>query len=228
MWRYARYMLYILVVGWIIVGVGYGQIPDPLTTHFGLDGQPDGWAPKTLVNTFGFVALGLGIMLLAYIFTGLVIRGTQRSGSMGTGKPSQAELTKLRDEGEATVVVTGILLTCVAAVLEVLLVVALFGVLQGPGMTVLVVVGLIIAFVAPAYWGEKRMRTLRKKYPDDEYFAHLKGGMFYYDPEDKRAMVTRRNGMSTQVNFASAGGKAVVVVLIAVIVGTIAAIAWGA
>ena len=58
---------------------------------------------------------------------------------------------------------------------------------------------------------------------DDEYWI---GGMIYYNPNDKRAMVEKHAGIGTTVNFAHPVGKITAVFLAISIVVTILSIVW--
>ncbi|WP_448519407.1 SdpI family protein, partial [Rhodoflexus sp.] len=61
----------LLIVAPLIYGLWlYPQLPDPMPIHFGLNGQPDGFAKKSLFYIFLLPAINAG----SYFFTKLLIQ----------------------------------------------------------------------------------------------------------------------------------------------------------
>lgn len=49
------------------------HLPDTIPTHFGLRGEPDGWAPKTIFSVFGIPLIGAGTLALMCVVASLRI-----------------------------------------------------------------------------------------------------------------------------------------------------------
>jgi uncharacterized membrane protein len=80
--------------------------------------------------------------------------------------------------------------------------------------------------IVPIFLAHNKIRAERNRFlrlinevmytDDDQYWG--KGAMFYYNPNDNRAMVEKRMGYGMTVNMAKAGGKATVVSIILIVV----------
>jgi len=58
-------IVFILLVMGIILGfaISYPRLPERMASHFGMDGRPNGWQPKSVFTIFFFGALGIACVV---------------------------------------------------------------------------------------------------------------------------------------------------------------------
>lgn len=61
-----NWMLLALLVGFAIWA--WPRLPDQIPTHFGIQGTPDAWSPKTLGHWFSIPAVALALVALIWFF----------------------------------------------------------------------------------------------------------------------------------------------------------------
>ena len=100
----------------------------------------------------------------------------------------------------------------------------LFSLNKGLGVALFVTITVFICVIALQM--EMKMRQLQEKltassgkedYVDDD--EHWIGGIFYYNPNDRRSIVNHRIGLNTTVNLASGLGKVMIVMSIVLLLG---------
>ena len=154
-------------------------LPDPIPTHFDLQGRANGWTPKAV---FPWLCFGLP----AFIWVTLLL-----SGRVFIGSDQDPEGRK----SAALLPLRGLLPTGALALMGAVALIPRFG--QG------VLVGMVALFLALLVLGiALAARRLKALAPNDGQAALYVWGMFHVNPEDPRLWVPKRLGLGWTLNFA--------------------------
>ena len=66
----------------------YPTLPDPLPVHFGVSGEPDGWAAKSVWSVFGVLIIGAAVVILLTVLSVFAARYSARVQSDDTAEQS--------------------------------------------------------------------------------------------------------------------------------------------
>lgn len=204
------FLLLALAAGWL--AVHYGEIPDPLVTHWNLHFEPDGWSAKSLPVVFGVPAFGAVLCaIMVLVSLGLLYRARPVEG----GEEARAAEWRRRYASLQILLMANYLIALLDAV------VSLFPLAQTPArvrvlLGVAAVLGVAgpLAFllwigvrVAPLYLGKGPGRgpgSLRRAAADGKAGGeeHWKLGLAYYNPDDPAIFVEKHLGIGYTLNFA--------------------------
>ncbi len=156
----------------------WDRLPDPLPTHFGLNGQPNGWTPKAMAPWLMF-----GLPFVFWVL--LVLVGTWSA-------PSDLERSALQRRCMAPM--RGL------TVLGVLVLMSLMVLIPVHGLAVFWPI--LSVFLVLLFLGLGLMVRLGYLHASEEVRRLWKWGMFYVNPGDPRLWVPKRLGMGWTLNFA--------------------------
>jgi uncharacterized membrane protein len=156
----------------------WDRIPERFPTHWGINGQPDGWTQRTFGGVYGSLILGAQIVALVSVIALAGWYGARRSS--------------LRPAIAGIAIAAEYSITCliVAAALAPLVSTPLWAMLLAP-----------LAILAPAMIYAARKAKQPRDSPDPTPDECWKGGMLYYNPNDAALMVERRDSVGLTVNF---------------------------
>ncbi|MEO8908031.1 MAG: DUF1648 domain-containing protein [Microbacteriaceae bacterium] len=220
----------LLLLGTAVVGIIlYPSLPNSLPVHWNAAGQVNGSAAKSVWSVFGPLLIGLGVVVLLFATTFLGRLRTGRSLASDT-----LEKAAHRSDVQRRLLVSmlgqlGLVVTLMICALT------LSGWLA-PGSAVLfialpiVLIVLIAAMLAVFLVRYSRSMAGARATagaaasgvadaPDDD--RYWRGGLIYINRNDPAVFVPKRFGVGWTVNLGSAGGFAVGLVLVVVIVGAI-------
>ncbi|SDE27204.1 Uncharacterized membrane protein [Paenibacillus sp. UNCCL117] len=212
------YLVHLLIAALCVIFAisVWDRIPQTLVTHYGLDGTPDGFSPKSVGSVFmpNFVQLGM-IVLFGVMNT--VIRLTRQS--LDPQHPEQSMNRQVKFRRVSSFFLWGLSL----------IIVLFMGVIQGsmiygwPANVVLrmAVVLPVLLFAAVLAFVSYLVRNNLDQQgdptiQDDRYWRG--GGMVYYNPNDTALFVPKRVGIGWTINFARPLGWIILLAIIAFIV----------
>ena len=183
------------------LAVHYGEIPEPMITHWNLAFEPDGWSPKSPRVVFGLPLFGATLCaIFVLVSLGLLYRTQPIDG----GEEARRAEWRRRLASLQVLLMANYLIAILVAVVclfplaqsparikSLLAVVALVGVV-GP-LALLLWIGLR---VAPLYFGKAAGAG---EAADGE---HWKLGLAYYNPDDPSIFVEKHLGIGYTLNFA--------------------------
>lgn len=179
-----------------LAGVGallasrWQTLPAQFPVHWGIDGQPNGWADRTPMGVFGPLIIGAGIVLLITLLGALA----PRTSTGFAGRPAFLGLTRsvLRAAAWFIGVIFGV--------------VGLLPVSASPTHLVpwLVIGGFVVVagFMGYIAVRAKGMSGAMAAAQDSTPDRCWKAGVFYYNPGDPALMVPKRMGIGYTLNFA--------------------------
>jgi uncharacterized membrane protein len=174
----------------------WSSIPDPMPIHFGINGQPDRWAPKSFepfsMLLIMLLAINLGIALSAVFI--LQSRRVQASGE--AAQSEGARRSKLIQMLVASLLISNTTLALVALAMARLL---------SLGLVLGVILFATLVFALYSVWLANRLATDRaeREAPTDGLSdEHWRLGMFYANADDPAVMVEHRTGIGFTLNFA--------------------------
>jgi uncharacterized membrane protein len=159
----------------------WDSIPERWPIHWGIDGQPNGWADRTPRNVYGPLVFGVGGTLWLFGFSLAIWYGSRRSEPLR--RP-----------------VLSVFIALQWALVMIIIAAAMRGLIQLPLAPIGVAFTLLI-FGGIAYL-VKANRNARG--PVDATPAECwKGGILYYNPDDPVLFVGRRDGAGFTLNMAN-------------------------
>ncbi|MGM0753871.1 MAG: DUF1648 domain-containing protein [Bacillota bacterium] len=201
----------VITVGLIVFTlVNYSSFPDQIPVHWGPDGQPDSFTPKSYLSvlTLPFVLLTMSFMFLG------INELTRNSGiklSAGNVKASRIRQLRLRKY-------TSWLLFFISILISMLFTFLQFTTLYENSVSDLVIIIMPLAFSAIVLIGTVLLAVKVGKKDsdfdmevideasgeminadDDQYW---KGGLIYFNPNDPSIFVEKRFGVGWTLNFA--------------------------
>ncbi len=180
------------------------QIPEIFPVHWGIDGQPNGWAGRTPMGVYGplimgaAVVAGLSLITYAVLREARVVRVPGSAPSHGRDFPHQV----------------GYFLSGMEYFLAIVLSFAAMTPLLGPPNIAFVLIGsialIVIVFVAAHHLNQVRAQEIDPStfqsesgvFGDGTLDRYWKWGMFYFNPDDPALLVEKRFGIGYTMNFA--------------------------
>lgn len=224
----------LLVAAFYLYGASvYGSLPDTVPTHWGLDGTPDSWDPKS----FGSVFLPLNVAAGMCLFLAL-ISAAAPAMTPQEKQPSRWEECLREGNVRGTVLAIGACSLAVTGIIGVLTVAGWRTPEHISGWPVIALVPLtLVALMASfAYETSRARRSAEAQgiHPTADEAAEEAlwvAGVLYNDQDDPRVLVSKRrgSGMGLTVNVGNRKGRAAVVIFVLLFAGVpLAAAAAGA
>jgi uncharacterized membrane protein len=201
----------------------YDALPDPMPTHFGITGQPDGWSKKSVgsVMVLPILTLVMGLMLGGVaLLTGRAKRGLRLDDGS-----SLAAQNRYRAAMSRYLAILGILVTTMMASVQV----ALGERKTLPAAMLLVGVAIFLFAMSGAAWlalrygqGGARLEHARDTAPLTDGLADnrlWRLGVFYVNPDDPSWLVEHRFGLGYTLNFGNPRAVATFAAFFAAITG---------
>jgi uncharacterized membrane protein len=198
----------------------WDRVPDRWVVHWGANGEPDGWAEKSIAGTLMLPLIGLAI----WVFVEL----------LGWAMGLQAAADKPRRPPEVVAIVKGVaraIMLAVAVIFGALTVLLPLAQPRTSGWIVVASFAIVIgSILGSMLWARARARALRSR------GVVLPGGyesvLFYRNADDPRVWVPKLVGIGWTLNFAHPAAWLWLLFLaglpLAVVLGlTIAAVAAG-
>ena len=189
----------------------YPDLPDQIPIHWNAAGVADDFRPKSVGWAFGplFIALGMvvGLLILNRI--------------MGRN-----DLT-VPSEREAYSLTLGYVNLSMAVIFAWISVMGWYGLDLGPWLIAAALLGSLPVFLIVGLYfnriSAERKAVASASEPTLNPDHWVLGGIFYSNPDDPRTLVPKppHTGFGMTFNLASTGGKLLLAVLIAVVVGTV-------
>jgi uncharacterized membrane protein len=171
--------LVILAVAALYLQVHWDSIPERRPIHWGLDGQPNGWADRTPGGVYGPLAFGAGANLWLFGFSLAVWYGSRRSEPLR--KPALVAFVAL--QWASVLLLSGL---------------SLQGLIRLPVAPLIAVVVLVI--LGSLVYLIKANRDARGPL-DPTPKECWKGGILYYNPDDPVLFIGRRDGAGFTLNM---------------------------
>lgn len=207
-------ILAVLLCCWGYLVFNFHLVADPMPTHFGLGGEPDGWSRKSLGTALGLV--GMGPVILAVVGAG--VTGLNHVTARDSGQRQQLSARLMGP-------VIAAWLFVLAALIAVGVTVSLFG-HHGPLVSWGLLGGILLATGVMAWRMRLVGRTVNAAYPPEGKEKRTRWG-FYFNPDDPETMVSLENGSYTTLNFARPGAWGILAMLLGpvIVLVTVAALA---
>lgn len=191
----------VLVAAGVVLALFWGDVPDRWATHWGLHGQVNGWATKSVGAAMLPLALGFVVWLVLEATAIWVARS-------GRGKAVPPEMMAV----QATIVRAAglglsLLIGGLAVGLPLLRPRSSMPIVVGAWIDMGLVVGIAIAWAA---WRVRRLRAAGVAMPEGY------GGLVYRNPGDARLWVPKLVGAGWTINFAHRLAWPVLVALVGV------------
>lgn len=209
------------------MALAYPTLPDPLPVHWDITGTPDRFEPKSWVSALS--STGLAPLLAALILGLCWHTARRRDPQLPDGDPVAA---RQGERARARAIQTSMAWISVAtSAIFVGLSVAQAGKMSATAMNAIVWGALAATFV-PIVWLVVHVARLEREAktvghvgpdsPDDD--AHWPAGLVYYNTDDPRFMVPKRNGIGLTVNTGHPGGMAFMLATAMLLVVTLVAV----
>lgn len=159
------------------------QIPENFPIHWGADGQPNGWATRSVQGVFGPLLLAVFVSAFCLLLA-LLIQRLSRNTTM------------------RQVTFTIILLLMYPVSFSF----GMVGLLPLMSFPIWIIPAVTMTFVAVIIvWSAVKItsRNARDVVPEPASDAYWKAGMFYYNPDDPAIFVSKRVGIGYTMNFAN-------------------------
>jgi uncharacterized membrane protein len=178
----------------VVLGMRWSSIPEKFVVHWDANGQPNGWAERSVSGVLMPIALGFGVWLVLEII-GAAVRAS------GTRKAVGGAVAD-------TIRLVGMVLTGLFSVLAVSLPLgpAIPPSLIAGGMLVMMALALVVG----------SMRISRAVNASKANDAELEGyhGLYYSNAKDSRLWVPKLSGLGSTINFAHPWAWPVMVLLV--------------
>lgn len=185
----------VLALAGALLGLLWPQLPARWAIHWGLHGQPDGWATKTLLGVF--LPIGFGVLLCGFIEgVTMFILAYPQMGKERRVTPEAAHAMAILTADFTRLVSLGLAIVCALLALGLPL--------WRPTRSGLMVLGtlaiLLGAILLGLWWTWRGVRLLKAR----GLFADLEGwnGLIYRHPQDPRIWVPKIAGIGYTLNFA--------------------------
>lgn len=153
-----------------------------MPVHWGFDGRPDRWMPKTLPRLYAIFPVALAVQaLLGFILYALA----------NSGPPSRRRAVNLTMIAGLDVAVAAMLAVVALAPVR-----GALGLPGGPWTTLLTLAPLV-----PLIWISVRLQRAELEEPEPTRDDCWHGGLIYSDPTDSRLMVPNRLGSGYGFNL---------------------------
>ena len=164
-------------------------IPERFPVHWGIDGQPNGWANRSFGSVFGMLILDVVLVGMFGLLGGLIARSS----------PGH--------EGRATLIKTvrTILIACAWFIALLLCSVSLLPLARNPTSLVpFVLTGAVlfsVGIVGYVFARATQTKDIITASQNTTEIQHWKAGFFYFNPSDSALMVPKREGFGYTLNF---------------------------
>jgi uncharacterized membrane protein len=161
----------------LLLAARWDAIPERFPIHWGLDGQPNGWATRSPAWVYGPLALAAALCLLL-----LALRAA---------RPRAASEAQIRFRRRTLLGAECVVAVTFGAV-------GLLPLVPRPGLVIavaLVSVGLLVGFAV------RGAVQLARAHPPDTGLEHWKWGLVYVNPDDPTLFVRKRLGYGYTLNF---------------------------
>jgi uncharacterized membrane protein len=204
--RLAKVGLFVIIA----MSAGYlrfrwSDIPERFPTHWGSDGQPNGWSDRSVLDVFAPLCMAAVNGLVAILVSGI----PRRARRIDTDGVAARESARRLAWVEASLVATAYIVTLPLVVLGLwlplrhnndlgsLLVIAVV-----PVFLMILVAGILIFALA-----HKKDSAVPRVIGDRTQDANWKWGIFYYAPDDPALWVEKRFGFGWTINMGHPTGR---------------------
>jgi uncharacterized membrane protein len=159
------------------------QLPERFPVHWGVDGQPNGWATRSFQGVYGPLLLAA---FMDVFFLGLALAMLRLSRN-----------TAMR---HVTVTMTLLIMYPVSFAF------GMVGLLPLTTFPMWLIPAVVLGFVAVLIiWAAVKVRSPAAPdvIPEPQSDSYWKAGMFYYNPDDPAIFVSKRVGIGYTMNFAN-------------------------
>lgn len=217
----------ILVACFVDGAITYESLPEVVPTHWGPDGSPDSWSPKTFGSVFFPLLVAAGVSVLLAIVTAAVPKMI-----IPDNEPSLWELYRREGMIRGTIAAMGGT-TILIAVLSGYFAVAGWTnpdhVSSWPALLLTaLILGIVpLSYAAASQWAHRTAlsRGIRPTAAEEEEEKLWIAGILYNNPDDPHILVPKRSGtgIGLTVNVGTPKGRAVsVIFLVVFVVGPLA------
>ena len=165
----------------------WGDVPQRWTVHWSLDGQPDGWATRSVAAAVGPLIIGFFIWLAIEATASWIGRGGRATPAPPQMLAVQATLTRAVGLGVMVLIAT---LTLALPFVQPRSSAPML-------MAALIELGMTIAIAVA--WASRRVRRLRES---GVAIPEGYGGVIYKNARDARLWVPKMAGIGWTINFA--------------------------
>lgn len=218
----SMYVLPILVtIGLVIYTVTqYSLLPDMIPTHWGANGQPDAFSPKT---PFSSIALLIILLVMQVMMLGINIATKQSGIKLNSSKKKSSQIQQLafRKYTSWFLLMTTILLTILFGFLQLTTIhvgfqnVSLMMGLPLGFLLVILISSAVYAFKVGQGGSRIAVSVAEEEnigVTDEDNDAHWKLGVFYVNKQDPTIFVEKRFGVGWSINFGNPIGYLIIFV----------------
>jgi len=196
----------VLVAAGVVLALFWGDVPDRWVTHWGLHGQPNGWATKSVAAAVLPLALGLVIWLVLEATAVWVARSGRTKGVAPEMMAVQATIVRAASLG------VSLLIGGLTIGLPLLRPRSSLPIVAAAWLDLGLVLTVAIA------WAARRVRRLRAA---GVTLPEGYGGLVYKNPRDSRLWVPKLAGTGWTINFAHRLAWPVMIALVGVPLGIV-------
>ena len=188
----------------IYVLANYNNIPDIIPTHWGVSGQPDSFADKSLIKILTIVGMMVGLSVIVYISSIYSLKTRAKLSSNFTDNSKKVHLHYLNLFG-----ITFLLLNIGMDILFIDMVISTMNAssvnpyILWPATVLIILVCIYQTYIY--YKSPNKSKNASYSIDDDDSFWIL--GFIYNNPNDPSLFVTKRFGAGWTVNIGTNKGK---------------------
>lgn len=217
------YVLPMFVTVWLIGYsiLQYDSLPSMIPTHWGINGEPDAFTPKTFISA---ISMPLVLLVMQIMFLGIQL-STKHSGiklSASNANASRNRQLHLRKYSSWFMFVMSVLLTMLFSFFQLTTIhpdIASNTVMFGMPVIFLIIVllGTIVFSITVGRSDKQIASPINENISDFDEDQYWKGGLFYFNKNDPSIFVEKRFGVGWTLNFANPIGYLVIFAPIIVI-----------
>jgi uncharacterized membrane protein len=198
----------------------WDQIPERFPIHWGINGEPNGWAHRSPASVYGMLAFGAALCLLIAMMNSMIVR-SRRISATGDAAHTESRFRRVN--------AWGLLVTEYVAAITIggVQLMAMLGnrptgipaIWVGITATVFVIVLLTLLFrMGQGGWRLASATNSGAPIGDRTPDSCWKWGFFYVNPDDPAIMVEKRFGIGYTINF---GHRIAWVIMAVLLIGPI-------
>lgn len=192
-----------------VIVAQYDKLPDPYPTHWGIDGTPDAFAPKSLLVVGSVPLIGIGMACFMAVIAVVIAR--RREALLPDGDPDGARVasTIVRNKVLLTLGVSSLIMNATFGFLGVVPLLHVTPLILNVATVALLLASVLVPLAIVIGAARARARVGQgdahgPESPDDD--ALWKWGMFYVNRDDPSVLVPKRAGVGYDLNFGRPAG----------------------
>ena len=193
------------------MGLSWELIPDPIPIHWGANGEPDDWIPKSVGHIIGFLALGGGILSAIAVIVPWLIHQNAKHAHRGLPKKTAWEINQIRATANEMMKLTSKFLFFVTLFTVGMVTYSLIGRERWSIPTWLVITVIVIFITWLINSVRKADQRINTNAEHEENDTDPQWKPFYFNSKDKRMLIDNNFGLT--LNFGHIGSWILIVLI---------------